>query len=197
MQITTFYWNETNGKWKPGPDMHHHRFVAAAAVHNSTRMFVTGGGTWDYGAGKPQYIPASATVEYYDTTNSTPSWVLLENAMKVKRAQHGAAIVGNILYIIGGQDEHYKYLTSVETYDIATGVWDTGIPLKTARSQFATAVFSDKIYIIGGMRSLGDTATMSTCDMFDPAKPEGGWTRITNDIGAHLYNCKAVVVQNS
>ena len=43
------------------------------------------------------------------------------------------------LYAVGGQDDGYSLLSSVERYDLATNAWEAVAPMVTARLNFGVA----------------------------------------------------------
>jgi hypothetical protein len=71
--------------------------------------------------------------------------------MMVARRGYAAAVHGNKIYVLGGADERFTYLRSVEVYDIAAGEWSMmSGEMQVARQYFATAVHGDNLYAIGG-----------------------------------------------
>lgn len=187
---TTYYYDDSASKWKAGPPMNKHRTYAAGAVHNNNKLFITGGNVPQ--SNEDGFLRASNTVEYYDASASSGTWKMVQKTMSTPRIGHGAAVVGNILYIIGGMHASAPQNT-VETYDIENDRWGHVGSLNEARMYFATAVLNDKIYVIGGQNRAG--ANVGSCEMFDPGTAQDGWTILTDNIGATLASCTAVVVQ--
>jgi N-acetylneuraminic acid mutarotase len=97
------------------------------------------------------YCISSAANEVYDP--ATDSW---ENKthMPTPRFNLDANVVDGKIYLIGGYDPNLPYggdATNVnEVYDPETDTWSTKAPMLAAKSEYASAVVGDKIYLIGG-----------------------------------------------
>jgi N-acetylneuraminic acid mutarotase len=80
-------------------------------------------------------------------------WSVLPAEMVVTRRGCAAAVHGNKIYALGGEEgEEATSLRSVEVYDIATGNWSTmSTEMKLARAVCAAAVHGDNVYAIGGI----------------------------------------------
>ena len=129
-----------------------------AAVQKNGRIYVSGGGT-------PGSLNGTTTVSYttiLSTTNhNLTSWTgtsSLPSAIK----HHGMAAVGSYLYVIGGQVGLVP--TSTVSYapinsNGALGNWASTFSLPDIRSDFATVVVSDTIYVIGGGGTLDNPQT--------------------------------------
>lgn len=84
-------------------------------------------------------------LEVYDTTTDT--WKTLSK-LPTTREDFSVAMVGNKIYVMGG--ENAGYLNTVEVYDIETNTWTIGVPLKTPRKFMESAVVGEKIYLLAG-----------------------------------------------
>ena len=75
-------------------------------------------------------------------------------AMPTPRHRLSANVVDGKIYIIGGYDRSLPYggdATAInEVYDPETDTWSTKAPMLAEKSDYASAVIEDKIYIIGG-----------------------------------------------
>lgn len=90
----TYIYNIASGQWRSGPRMLLPRSAAAAAVAN--------GGLYVFGGSGPSYVtlvyyppvesPFVSRPEYWSTTASIP----------YSRAQAAAAVVGDVVYVLGG-----------------------------------------------------------------------------------------------
>jgi N-acetylneuraminic acid mutarotase len=104
--------------------------------------------------------PALSSVD----ASAENTWVS-KASMQVARSGLGVAVVNGKIYAIGGSTESgfapslypsHVYATSArgvstnEEYDPETNTWTYKTPMPTPRLAFATAVYKNKIYCIGG-----------------------------------------------
>ncbi len=105
--------------------------------------------------------------------------------MHVARSDLGVAVVNGKIYAIGGNTESgymphsdrndYSRLGWIndtnEEYDPKTDTWTFKTPMPTPRSNFAIAVFENKIYCIGGIInwSYGKISFTGVNEVYDPA----------------------------
>jgi hypothetical protein len=91
--------------------------------------------------------------------------------MQKARNSLGAAVVNGKIYAIGGNAENGKVGTN-EEYDPRTDTWRYKKSMPTARADFATAVYDNKIYCIDGSIGIthehGQTLTGAN-EVYDPA----------------------------
>uniref|UniRef100_A0A665VN07 Kelch-like protein 10 n=1 Tax=Echeneis naucrates TaxID=173247 RepID=A0A665VN07_ECHNA len=99
-------------------------------------LFVTGGRN-----------PHSATANFEAYDVRTDRWVTV-NA-EISRTHHGAAVLDNFVYLIGGCD-HETYLKTVERFDITTFTWQQVAPMNSRRCYVSVAVENGYIYAMGG-----------------------------------------------
>jgi N-acetylneuraminic acid mutarotase len=102
-------------------------------------------------------------------------WTELEG-MRLPRGGHGAAVIGDRLYVVGGTvdfalDQTEAPTKSMEVYDFSTGEWSEAPGMPTARHHFGVAALDGKLYAVGG-REIGDLA-LDSVERFDPAT--GRW----------------------
>lgn len=107
--------------------------------------------------------PASSQVDVYNPAKDT--WTTA-NPMSTARIGPVAAVVGGMLYVIGGDAVGAGDLSSVEALDLSTGTWATKASMPTPRSNAAAAVINGNICVFGG-RSTGLIVQAAEC--FDPA----------------------------
>jgi N-acetylneuraminic acid mutarotase len=97
--------------------------------------------------------------------------------MHVARSKLGVAVVNGKIYAIGGDARHgqWPYAGSIvgtnEEYDPTTDTWIFKTPMPTPRYGFAIAVYQNKIYCIGGIKSVGSAGWKGTgvTEVYDPA----------------------------
>ena len=76
-----------------------------------------------YGRSNTKYLNS---VEMYSP--DTNKFVLMA-PMKIARYSFGCCRVGNLVYVIGGTNEEYTTLKSVEVYDLDTDTWSDGVDI--------------------------------------------------------------------
>ncbi len=96
--------------------------------------------------------PLTNVNEVYDP--ATDMWETKES-MPTPRSDLRANVVNGKIYLIGGYDPNVHFepgaSTHNEVYDPTIDSWFTKAPLLAAASNYASAVFEDKIYVIGGI----------------------------------------------
>ena len=129
-------------------------FLGVAA--SSSRVYATGGlsdGGWE------------ARIDEYNPDTNT--WAFKTNMLSARIA-HGAAVVNNRLYIIGGMKSgDSNQSQSVEMLDLNTNYWYTVNPLPTGRRDFALAVMGNFIFVVGGTRDGDGNGTMKNLEVLD------------------------------
>lgn len=115
------------------------------------------------------------TLEIYspDTDTWSPG-----AAMPTARDGLGVAVVGGILYAVGGIGSLSTNLDAVEKYDPRLNSWTSGLaPMPTARRQMAVEAVNGLIYAIGGFGGItgsGGGSALATVEAYDPASDS--WT---------------------
>jgi hypothetical protein len=103
---------------------------------------------------------------------SDDSWTS-KASMQQARYGLGVAAINGKIFAIGGQtgnlDAGYAVLSSNEEYNPVTDTWVFRTEMPTARSFFATAVFQNKIYCIGGRDRGGLTGATGVNEVYDPS----------------------------
>jgi N-acetylneuraminic acid mutarotase len=144
---TNEVYDPTTNTWETKTPMPTPRINFGIAVFQN-KIYCIGGGTPVKSDG---YV--TSVNEVYDT--ATDTW---ENrtSMPNPRSNLEANSVGDKIYLIGGQGRGdprmfiVKNYTSLnEVYDPATDSWITETPIPNATANYASAVFDDKIYVIG------------------------------------------------
>ena len=65
-------------------------------------------------------------------------------------------------YVVGGHDESYTALKTMDVYDMQTGEWAAAPPMSTKRDGCGVAEMGGMIYAVGGRG-------LDTAERFDPA----------------------------
>jgi len=86
---------------------------------------------------------------------------ITRNGVLYPRQEHGAALVGNDIYVLGGilpwNGTTYPTTNIVQKYDLEAGVWTETAPMPAALNHVNVAVVNGKIYYIGGMEAIVST----------------------------------------
>lgn len=106
---------------------------------------------------------------------STDSWATLAEAPR-PRYRHGAAVIGNKLYLIGGRDLTDAIIQQIDVYDIPSNTWSTIADLYNwgnATSDLTVTTLGTKIYAIGGYDQ--NYVSMATTWVLDTAQQLPRW----------------------
>ena len=110
------------------------------------------------------------TLRYYDGTawqcgcGSTDEVWNTKAPMPTARVSAGAAVVNNLIYVIGGNDGTTGSSAIVEVYDPLSNTWSTKAPMPTGRGELGVAAVNGKIYAIGGYNG----SALNTVEEYDP-----------------------------
>jgi N-acetylneuraminic acid mutarotase len=107
---------------------------------------------------------------------ATGRWTALE-PMPMARASSASAAVGNRIYVTGGsqRDRGERNVSStLQVYDIATGVWTRGPDMPTPRHHHGVAVVNGRLFVVGGRAD--DDFSVDAVERFDPARKR--WDRL-------------------
>lgn len=89
------------------------------------------------------------------------------------RYQHGIAVIGNFLFVVGGQSNYdTKGKTAVDTvfrFDPRTNSWREVASLNEKRTFFHLSAIGSNLYAVGGRNSAGELATV---EKYSPKEDE-------------------------
>ncbi|XP_071628490.1 kelch-like protein 5 [Temnothorax longispinosus] len=125
------------------------------------------------------------TVECLDF--STLTWSTLP-PMNVHRQGLGMAVLGGLLYAVGGHDGRC-FLNAVERWDPGTGQWSSICPMSVQRAGVGVAVLNDRLYAVGGRDF---SSCLNTVECYDPHTNK--WTpcvpmsKRRGDVGVGVVN---------
>ena len=103
-----------------------------------------------------------STCEYFDAASS--KWQLFAS-LNVKRARAAAASIGDSLFVFGGCNNEQRYMADAEEYTAVSNKWTVMTAhTNVGREQFAAAVVSGRIYIVGGYSQNG---TENSAEYYD------------------------------
>ncbi|MGI9551691.1 MAG: ThuA domain-containing protein [Aurantibacter sp.] len=154
-------YNTTTDTWSAGPPLPNPRSAGVSTYNNGKIHFF--GGLMSDGATK--------TSDHYvlDLNDSLVSWQVAKS-LPDPRSHLGAATVNGKIYAIGGQqtlDSIAQAQVYLDEYDPLTDSWSKKADLPSARSNFenATAIYGNKIIIVGGKRGDSFLNTVTEYDI--------------------------------
>ncbi|KAI1899733.1 hypothetical protein AGOR_G00064800 [Albula goreensis] len=113
-----------------------------------------------------QQLVVSKELRLYD--EEAQAWRALQ-PMDVPRYQHGVALIGNFLYIVGGQSNYdTKGKTAVDSvyrYDPRSDKWLQVASLNEKRTFFHLSALKGKLYAVGGRNSSGEIDTVESYNL--------------------------------
>jgi len=90
---------------------------------------------------------------------------ITRNGVSYARQEHGAALVGNDIYVLGGilpwNGTTFPTTNIVQKYNLGTGIWTETAPMPAALNHVNVAVVDDKIYYLGGMEAIETTTDIA------------------------------------
>ncbi|XP_071653030.1 uncharacterized protein [Temnothorax longispinosus] len=109
--------------------------------------------------------------------------------MNVHRQELGVAVLGGLLYAVGGYDGRC-FLNAVERWDPGTGQWSSICPMSVQRSGIGVAVLNDKLYAVGGASDY--CSCLNTVECYDPHTnkwtPCAPMSKRRDDVGVGVVN---------
>ncbi|MFC1766226.1 kelch repeat-containing protein, partial [Planctomycetota bacterium] len=178
--------------WTRKADMPTPRWAHAIAVVND-KIYAIGGIATETARlnGK-----ALAAVEEYDP--ATDTWTRkadMPAGMAATKAYGDAAppVVDGKIYLMGGGTTGSAH---VDIYDPVIDTWSRGTNMPTPRNNAATAIWNDKIYVFGGLRSFSQAQSLNRTEVYDPKTdawteaapmPRGVWGHSANVVDDKIY----------
>ena len=150
--------------WTTGPDLPAPIHHAAAAAYGD--QLVALGGWTPEGAN----LTAVTSDKVFALTGET--WSELP-PLNQPRAAAAAAVVGDKLVVVGGQDADGALVAETEVFDGES--WSVAAPIPTPREHLAVAADDKYVYAVGG-RELSSSENSAALERYDPATDE--WTAL-------------------
>ena len=159
--------------WSPGPPLNEPRSRLGACVAPCGDIYVVGG----LGKTQDDILNSVEVLEFDSVTGYAKAWLEV-TPMMTGRHLHAVACVNGFIYAIGGIGDD-GVLASVERYDTTAEAptWDTAsVPdLNVARYAAGSTVDEwGRIWVVAG--DDGTATSLSSVEIYDPARPELGWT---------------------
>ncbi|RWS00753.1 ring canal kelch-like protein [Dinothrombium tinctorium] len=158
------YWNI----YSTLPQSPHLYFDSTFIGHNG-EVYIIGGIKLNNEYGKN--IKLNATNSFFKYDLKLKSLTRL-NDMKVSRVLHGATIIDNKLYVIGGKTKPHELTNSIEFCDLSNFKWKK-VEDEMAKPRFGAACISinKRIFIIGGItKALTNYQLLNEILIFDTKK---------------------------
>ncbi len=172
--------------WKAGPDLpiplHH-----AMAVTYRDELIVMGGWQADGSS-----LTANTSNRVFALRSG--QWVELPHLLQ-PRAAGAAAVVGDNIIVVGGQDANDKLIATTEIFDGKR--WRTAAAIPTLREHLAAASDGTYLYAVGG-RALSADKNTAALERYDPRTNR--WEQLPpmptarGSLGATLADNRLVVV---
>ena len=125
------------------------------------------------------------------------SWVKKTNTPQ-GRAIWGIAVVNGKIYAFGVYQYNQTSYATTGEYDPSTDTWTTKSPMRQPRTNFATIVYKDKIYLIGGQNGVWYSPALRTVEVYDPINDVWSYSTPMPEpkasISANLVNGKIYVI---
>lgn len=121
-------------------------------------------------------------------------WNRLATRFNHARAEFGATVADDKLFIIGGTDGNVK-MSSVEVFNFSTKRWQFGADFPEDRKAMACVTYDDTVYVCGGVRLLISRVhqrprLVETKDMWKYDPTTGFWTRVAKLVQyANIHGC--------
>ncbi|XP_034042660.1 kelch-like protein 9 isoform X2 [Thalassophryne amazonica] len=135
-----------------------------------------------------QQLVVSRELRLYD--EKTSHWRALK-PMEVPRYQHGVALLGGFLFIVGGQSTYdTKGKTAIDSayrYDPRFDKWLQIASLNEKRTFFHLSALKGKLYAVGGRNASGE---IDTVECYNPRNNE--WTFVSNMVEPHYGHAGTV-----
>ncbi|XP_028923285.1 kelch-like protein 13 isoform X1 [Ornithorhynchus anatinus] len=143
------------------------------AIRSDSTHLVTLGGVLR------QQLVVSKELRLYD--EKARRWKSLA-AMDAPRYQHGIAVIGNFLYVVGGQSNYdTKGKTAVDTvfrFDPRYDKWMQVASLNEKRTFFHLSALQGHLYAVGGRNAAGELATV---ECYNPRMNEWSYVAKMNE----------------
>lgn len=101
---------------------------------------------------------ATAVSLVYEYSPSSGLWNRLES-MRVARFSHGACVLGDSLFVVGGcsnTEQNPIFLSTVERYDLYGRTWSPVLDMPSPRAYCGVCQLHGEMYVLGGLQEGGE-----------------------------------------
>ncbi|XP_047452679.1 kelch-like protein 36 [Mugil cephalus] len=157
-------------RWTYAAELPRFTYGHAGTIHRGV-VYISGGHDYQIG-------PYRRDVLSYDPSAEGDAWTP-RPPMSLARGWHCMASLGHLIYAVGGSDDHEDTterfdILQVESCDPRSGHWTRVAPLLLPNSEAGLAVWSGRIYVLGGY-SWECMAFSRATQVYDPGKDS--WTK--------------------
>ncbi|MEM9494609.1 MAG: kelch repeat-containing protein [Pseudomonadota bacterium] len=129
------------------------------------------GGRAPAGSANAEWRDHIDTDEHWLYDPLTDRWEALA-PMPTARNSAAGAVVGGVLYVMGGRTVRDGNLTAMEAYDPLSNRWSRAKPMPKAQAGLAAGVIDGKIYAFGGEFFGGGGGVFAEAWEYDPARDD-------------------------
>ncbi|KAK7103055.1 hypothetical protein V1264_021184 [Littorina saxatilis] len=153
------------------PDGRHHHGVAVV----EGGIYVIGGSVLD--DLNPGHL-CNPTTSCYRYDLSTGHWSAVA-PLNTPRMYHATAVINDVIFVIAGQTQHSRHLSSMECYRPEVDEWEAGVAMNESRIGVAVAGYRGQLFAVGGfLETQHEHVVRSAVEIFDPG--ECRWTSRNN-----------------
>ncbi len=168
MRANCWRMSAIDAPWETMASLPHPQAEAVCASLGGRIHFV--GGRAPAGSQNRNWSDHIDTDEHWAYDAAANRWRALAPLLTPRNSAAGA-VVGSVLYVIGGRTVNDGNTGVVEVYDPMSDRWETASPMPQAQAGLAAAVLGGKIYVFGGEYfSPGGGGVYAQAWEYDPRK---------------------------
>ncbi|KAL8604342.1 hypothetical protein ACOMHN_028105 [Nucella lapillus] len=139
---------------------HHHGAVMLGGF-----LYIIGGSIQD-DLNPDHLCNPTASCYRYDLT--VKQWSAIA-PLNVPRMYHATAVLNDVIFVMAGQTQQSRHLSTMECYRPEVGEWETGVEMGEGRIGVAVAPYRGRLYAAGGFLETGqEHVVRATVEVFDP-----------------------------
>ena len=136
-------------------------------MDQDSRLIFAKGEVYDLGGHGPSSLNSFTNLNSLDVVTKT--WDK-KASMTQKRSRFGCALVGNSIYVGGGQAHKTEILYSVECYNIRGNFWASKRSMRYRRAGCCLVAYNNYLYVLGGDTRVRYGSSCSSAEVFDDYK---------------------------
>lgn len=162
-RLDVSFYDTVLGRWSAGTALPAIDRRAYAATVAGNALYLTGGTAHTSTSSSARIDYPTSTIRY-DVPSGT--WTVTGlGATSASRTDGAAATFAGRPVVLGGRDRDGTVLSTVETYDVATGAWSDVPSMLWPRAGTVAVELAGRLYAVGG--SIG-SRTVATVEVFTP-----------------------------